>query len=32
MMTQTELVEQTKDEILALLREINRPGIKNVIR
>ena len=31
MMTQTELVEHTKDEILALLREINRPGIDKVI-
>ena len=30
-MTQTELVEHTKDEILALLREINRPGIDKVI-
>ena len=31
MMTQTELVKQTKNEILALLREINRPGIDRVI-
>ena len=31
-MTQIELVKQTKDEILTLLGEINRPGIKNVIR
>ena len=31
MMTQTELVEQTRDEILALLRETNRPGIDRVI-
>ena len=31
MLTQTELIEQTKDEILTLLREINRPGIDKVI-
>ena len=31
MMTQTELVNQTKEEILALLQEINRPGIDKVI-
>ena len=30
-MTQTELLKQTKDEILALLREVNRPGIDRVI-
>lgn len=32
MMTQDELVNQTRNEILALLQEINRPGIENVIR
>lgn len=26
MMTQTELIKQTKDDLLTLLREINRPG------
>jgi 23S rRNA maturation-related 3'-5' exoribonuclease YhaM len=32
MITQVELVNQTKDEILSLLQEIHRPGIDKVIR
>lgn len=31
-MTQEELVQNAKDEILALLQGVNRPGIDNVIR
>ena len=31
-MTQEELVQNAKDEILALLQDVNRPGIDNVIR
>lgn len=32
MINQEELVKQAQDEILALLQEVNRPGIVNVIR